>query len=188
MPVRNMTSWFAIIFLVVPQSPDLRAAEPLVDDPDVLVQGEYVGEVTKFDGKKKLGVQVIALGKGKFHAVWRNGGLSRDGWDKNESAPREGEIVAGGTTFKADEQTATIKDGVMLLTTDGKVIGELKRIVRKSSTLGAKPPNGAVVLFDGKNADQFENGRTTDDGLLKKNFKQYLSSVSMSKKWSRLGS
>ena len=134
---------------------------------EYLVQGEYVGEVTKSEGKKKLGVQVISLGKGKFHAVWRNGGLPGDGWDKHESAPREGEIVAGVTTFKADEQTATIKDGVMAIATNGKVIGELKRIVRKSPTLGAKPPKGAVVLFDGKNADQFENGRMTDDGLLK---------------------
>ncbi len=111
-------------------------------------------------------MQAISLGKGKFHAVWWNGGLPGDGWDKHESAPREGEIVAGVTTFKADEQTATIKDGVMVLTTDGKVIGELKRIVRKSPALGAKPPKGAVVLFDGKNDDQFENGRVTKDELL----------------------
>ena len=135
-------------------------------DPDFLVQGEYVGDVTQSASKKKLGVQVISLGKGKFHAVWRNGGLPGDGWDKNESAPREGELVGGVTTFKADEQTATIKDGVMVLTTGGKVIGELKRIVRKSPTLGAKPPKDAVVLFDGKSADQFENGRVTKDELL----------------------
>lgn len=147
----------------------LHASEPLRkegDDPGFLVQGEYVGDVAQSGKKKKLGVQVISLGKGKFRAVWRNGGLPGDGWDKHEIAPREGEIVECVTTFKADEQTATIKDGVMVLTTDGKVIGELKRIMRKSPTLGAKPPKGAVLLFDGKNADQFENGRVTKDELL----------------------
>ena len=111
----------------------LAAESPKVasDDPDIQVQGEYLGEVTQPNGKKKLGVQVIAQGKGKFRAVWRNGGLPGDGWDKNELAPREGEPTTGVTTFKADDQTATIKDGAMVLTTDGKVIVELKRIVRK---------------------------------------------------------
>ena len=144
----------------------VESKEATPNDPDYLVQGEYIGEVTKPDGKKKLGIQVIALGKGKFHALWRNGGLPGDGWDKNESTPREAEIVDGVTTFNVDEQTETIKDSVMAIATDGKVIGELKRIVRKSPTLGAKPPKGAVVLFDGKNADQFENGRVTKDELL----------------------
>ena len=156
---------FAALFSV-----NLRAAEPqdvAIKDPDFLVQGEYVGEVTKLDSKKKVGVQVIALGKGKFHAVWRDGGLPGDGWDKAEATPHDGETVEGVTSFKAGEHTAKIKDGVMGVTSDGKVIGELKRIVRKSTTLGAKPPKDAVVLFEGKSADQFENGRMTDDGLLK---------------------
>ncbi|MEK6262280.1 MAG: DUF1080 domain-containing protein [Planctomycetota bacterium] len=167
--IRAIRGLLAVALLVALPAACLRAAEPqdvVVKDPDFLVQGEYVGEVTKPDGKEKFGMQVISLGKGKYHAVWRSGGLPGDGWDKNETALREGDTVAGVTTFKADEQTATIKDGSMVLTSDGKRIGELKRIVRKSSTLGAKPPKGAVVLFDGKSAEQFENGRMTDGGLL----------------------
>jgi hypothetical protein len=166
---RGIRHLFAVAFLAGFPSWILRAAEPketAVEDPDFLVQGEYLGEVAKSDGKKKLGVQVIALGKGKFHAVWRVGGLPGGGSDKNEMAPRAGETAAGVTTFKTDEQTATNKNGAMVLSEDGQTIGELKRIVRKSPTLGAKPPKGAVVLFDGKSADQFENGRMTADGLL----------------------
>src|SRR6185295_1838716 len=106
-------SIFAVALLSALQASHLFAAEPpqaTVDDPDFAVQGEYLGEVTQPDGKKKLGLQVIALGKGKFHAVWRVGGLPGDGWDKNEMAPRAGATSAGGTAFKADQQPATIKD------------------------------------------------------------------------------
>ncbi len=143
-----------------------ESQETAVDDPDFLVQGEYLGEVTQPNGKKKLGAQIIALGNGRFRAVWRAKGLPGDGWDKNELPARDAETVDGVTTFQTDEYTAKIKDGSMVLTTDGRVVGELKPIVRKSPTLGAKPPKGAVVLFDGKNADQFEDGRMTDGGLL----------------------
>src|SRR5262249_48351885 len=62
---------------------------------------------------------------------------------------------------------ATIKDGVFTITTvGGTVMGKLSKIARKSPTLGARPPEGAVVLFDGKDAGQFEGGRITNDGLL----------------------
>lgn len=170
MLVRVLPALLTLMLLSATSATELQAVEPKVvasKDADFLIQGEYVSDVTQSNGKKQLGVQVIALGHGKFQAIWRNGGLPGDGWDKNETSPREGETEAGVTTFNADEQTATIKGGAMVITADGKVIGELKRIVRKSPTLGAKPPKGSVVLFDGKNADQFENGRMTDDGLLK---------------------
>ena len=161
----------ALFVLMAFSSIALRAAEPkeaVSNDPDFLVQGEYVGEVTHGSAKKKLGAQVIALGKGKFRFVLRNGGLPGDGWDKSQTPGRDGETTDGVTTIPAGEYTAKIKEGALMLTADGNVVaGTLKRVVRKSSTLGAKPPEGAIVLFDGKNADQFENGRMTDDGLLK---------------------
>ena len=107
----SLTSWSRLAWGDDPRSERL--------DADFQVQGEYVGEVAQSNGMKKLGVQIISLGKGKFHAVLRRGGLPGDGWDKNEMAPREGETAAGVTTFKADDQTVTIKDGSMTLTTDG---------------------------------------------------------------------
>ena len=43
--------------------------------------------------------------------------------------------------------------------TDTGKFFELKRTERKSPTLGAKPPKGALVLFDGTNKDQWQGGR-----------------------------
>ena len=82
----SSTSWSRLAWGDDPRAE--RLGLDLKVQGEYLVQGEYVGEVTQSNGKKKQGVQVIALGKGKFHAVWRNGGLPGDGWDKNESAPR----------------------------------------------------------------------------------------------------
>lgn len=105
-------------------------------DPDFLLQGEY----TNADS----GLQVVALGGGKFYTATLKGGLPGAGWD--------GKPVASA-----------------LLETDGvkKVIeGGWKRVERASPTLGQKPPEGAVVLFDGSGVDAWKGGKKTEDGLL----------------------
>ncbi len=111
--------------------------------------------------------QVIALGDGKFHAVGYPGGLPGDGWDKEKKHSVDGELKDGVPTFAGDDGQGSIKDGVLTVTDkDGGVIAELKKVERKSPTLGAKPPKGAIVLFDGTSADAFTGGRMTDDELL----------------------
>lgn len=54
-----------------------------------------------------------------------------------------------------------------VLNNDDNKLGEMKRVVRQSPTLGLEPPEGAVVLFDGKSVDEFPGATMTDDGLLK---------------------
>jgi hypothetical protein len=128
--------------------------------------GEYVGAIKSDDGDRKVGVQVIALGNGKFRAVAYPGGLPGDGWTKEEKQEAEGERQGDTVLFKKDEATGTLKDGVItVVLSEGAPPIELNKINRSSPTLGAKPPEGAVVLFDGKNAEAFEGGKV-DNGLL----------------------
>ncbi len=136
--------------------------------PDFAAQGEYVGEVETDEGNIKFGVQVIALGDGKFKAVSHTGGLPGEGWSKGgERILVDGIRTAEGVRFKHEDSGALLKDGVIVaMDSGGDPVGRFERVERKSPTLGAEPPAGAIVLFDGTNADEFEDGRMTDDKLL----------------------
>jgi hypothetical protein len=148
----------------------LRAADSKVastDEPAFKAQGEYSGEVKTSDDHVKVGVQIIALGDNKFRAVSHLGGLPGDGWEGPGKLEVEGEMRDGVVQFNGGLGRGEIKDGVLRGTSaDGEVLVELKKVERKSPTLGAKPPQGAIVLFDGTSADQFSPGKMTDDGLL----------------------
>src|SRR5688572_19101668 len=115
--------------------------------PDFGMQGEWVGEA----GDDKWGIQVIALGKEGFKAVVHKGGLPGDGWDgskKTEAAGKwEGDVVKFATT---DNHTLTLnKDGTGVGANPQGETCDFKKVKRKSSSEGAKAPEGAVILFDG---------------------------------------
>ena len=149
------------------------AKGPVYTDPaktgsDFSLQGEYSGTLATADGDIKLGIQVIALGKGKFDSVSYLGGLPGDGWNEEDKIHGPGELRDDGIVyFKSDECTGKLKDGVLsIVSNESKAKGELKKVERHSPTLGQDPPEGAVVLFDGSSADGWKNGKMTDDGLL----------------------
>lgn len=110
-------------------------------DPDFLIQGEYAGT--------NKAMQVIARGDGDFEIVVYEGGLPGAGWDKQ--APRR---------LDGDEDVVAELAQSM----------GLARIERNSPTLGAAPPPGAIVLFDGSEqslrANWEDGAKRTDDGLL----------------------
>lgn len=136
--------------------------------PDFAIQGEYAGTLVEDNKKHAVGAQVIALGDGKFQLVGHRGGLPGKGWKRGDKQVKsQGETKNGIVTFTKDNGSAKIQDGQLtLFDTDGTEIGKLKRITRKSPTLGAKPPKGAMVLFDGTSADKFDNGKIVENNLL----------------------
>lgn len=135
--------------------------------PEYQTQGEYTGTIDVGGKPQKVGVQIIALGQNKFALVKYQGGLPGDGWDPASERKRSsGELKDGAATFVDGNETLKVAGGVLNWSQGDKKVGELKRVDRTSPTLGAKPPAGAVVLFDGTSADKWNNGRMTEDGLL----------------------
>ena len=140
---------------------------------DFKFQGEYAGQP---DGAEiPWGVQVIALGEGKFRMVGYPGGLPGAGWNKLLSLGFDVQLNPAKTavtaTFAYEDRKLSVKiTGDKLLVYDtnegSNPLAELPRVERKSPTLGTKPPADAEVLFDGSGTQHFRDGRMTPEGLL----------------------
>jgi hypothetical protein len=143
--------------------PQVAVNDPakLADDLDFAIQGEYLG---KRDGVA-LGAQVVALGDGQFKVKLYPGGLPGAGWDGTPPTAGKGtrdrdrvdvkSATKPGETLGVLAPDADTKKRVF--TVAGKEAAVLGKIERKSPTLGAKPPKGAVVLFSGPaDADKWE--------------------------------
>lgn len=163
--------WLLAAGLVLAAVAPVRAAGEAFTDPakagaDFAFQGEYLATI---DGET-WGSQVIALGDGKFDVVGYKGGLPGEGWSRGGETKRgKGELKDGAVVVKSNDSdwTATIKDGALtVMDNNGNQIATLKKTERKSPTLGAKAPAGAIVLFDGSSADNFNSGKLVEGNLL----------------------
>ncbi|RTZ69770.1 MAG: DUF1080 domain-containing protein, partial [Verrucomicrobia bacterium] len=147
----------------VPAAKNEAAADPSKVDADYAFQGEYAGVL---GGQFDVGAQVIALGGGKFKLVLFPGGLPGAGYDGTaEKREYEGALDGDTVTFTGGTTGKSIIGGKLTFSRDGQEVS-IDRTIRKSPTLGAKPPEGGVVLFDGKSAKNFKPGRMTETGLL----------------------
>jgi hypothetical protein len=162
--------------------PEITDPAEAMKAPDFLIQGEYLGDGTWLDGTpSKVGAQVIALGNGKFTVVVTKGGLPGDGWRRGDASfSLDGNRSGIATALSGDGVSGTIAGQSMTVAAEnGKAKLTLKRAERHSSTEGAKPSAGAIVLFDGTNADAFDHGTMTkhnnllSDTLTKQKFGDY---------------
>jgi 3-keto-disaccharide hydrolase len=160
-----------------------------VKDPTLPIDFKFQGEyVTKLKGGAFLGCQVIALGNGSFQAGVCKGGLPGAGWDGKSKSLLDGKLEGDKVVFAPAmgkrkylaqsplEFSATSKfppaghlEYTGILAGDTLVVAlregdkefpiDLKKQIRTSPTLGGKAPDGAIVLFDGSNKDEWKGGR-----------------------------
>jgi hypothetical protein len=128
------------------------------------IQGEYLGTL----GKEKFGGEVIAKGNGNYVVNFVPGGLRGAGGDQDKIIATSAKTVDSKVALasKDGKWTGTIEAGKLTgKSADGAEFA-LEKTERKSPTLGAKPPQGAIVLFDGSNADKWGGGKIVEENLL----------------------
>jgi hypothetical protein len=146
------------------KKPELHVySDPDHTDADFKFQGEYSNP------SAKLGAQVRALGNGSFRTMFFAGGLPGDGWDGKtiiQKAPSTDSTTPADAKLDGDK---VVIDQIYHATCDGQTLTgqtdtgakfELQRVLRRSPTLGAPAPSGALVLFDGSNLDEWQPGAT----------------------------
>lgn len=136
--------------VAAPQAVPESQASPLQRNGDPNM-GDWQG--TWQDGTP-LCAQVIALGGGAYQANLL------PAFDQRVPAlyVLSGRNADGKVRFVEQARNSWIEDGVFTGRSLNKALQgfTLKKVERLSATLGAKPPQGAIVLFDGSNLDLWE--------------------------------
>ncbi|MFZ9992542.1 MAG: 3-keto-disaccharide hydrolase [Opitutales bacterium] len=161
--------------LFAADAPKAKApAAPKPPEPPVYLtekEATEAGEDPRLQGEfanAKMGADVIALGKGEYRLVLFKGGLPGAGWDGTPKIEVEGKRDGATVTFQDSIDSATLTDGVLKIKS---MPVALKRTIRHSPSEGLAAPKGAIILFDGKNADAWENGKVDPRGFLEANTK-----------------
>ncbi len=151
-----------------------------IPDP---IMGDYVGQWISQGGKKEqVSGQVRSLGDGVYDGfvLLNNSGLQGTPLRLTSTSPASnGSLKLSGSTASVKSTELLPKADATLSIENGKLTGTLsgdlgsgqiqaERIVRKSPTLGSKPPAGAVMLFDGKDTSHWKDftWKVTPEGTL----------------------
>ena len=140
---------------VVPAS-RASALQPATDP----VMGDWQGDLKpEGEPRHRICAQVMALGGGAYQANMLE--------EFDQRAPAlavlTGATTDAGVVFEGSADgarwSAAIQDNVLEGNVEGKTPGAfvLRKVARPSGTLAAKPPDGAVILFDGTNVDEWEH-------------------------------
>ena len=129
-------------------------SEPAVDG----FMGDWQGTYETYDGAGDFVAQVIALGDGAYRMnILSEFDAGADPIHVMEGVLKDGKFTytADGGVYKGDGVLAA---GIFKGRYEGPVDGriEMHPVKRLSPTLGAKPPKGAIVLFDGKSLAEWE--------------------------------
>jgi hypothetical protein len=145
---------------------DLAVADDLA--ADFADQGEYASGIRGADASTgpAYGLQLVALGDGRFSARLFPGGLPGNGGRASESVALEGTREDGQVIVREGNQHITIRDHkAVLRDAADQELATLVKVVRRSPLLGVPAPDGAIVLFDGQATAAFKQARVSD-GLL----------------------
>jgi hypothetical protein len=139
-------------------------ARQAIENADAAM-GDWEGS-WKLDDESDSGrvvTQVIALGKGKYRAKVLEEFDTREEPIAELDGEREGAVVRfagpGRAGYNEFQIEAAIKDGQFSGSFNGDATGSftMEKVIRVSPTMGAEPPAGAVVLFNGKNFKQWKH-------------------------------
>jgi len=146
-----MTVKLAVAMVVVGVLAGLCAAAP---PQEIDVQGMYTGAWEAGAQEGALEARVVATGDNGYQVF----AIQHLPDKKTQKVELKGKAQGDQVTFEGAGWKGAYADGTIKGTVgDGSF--ELKRTDPKSPTLGKKPPEGAVVLLDGKSFDHMVRGR-----------------------------
>ncbi len=141
---------------------------------DLTLMGDYQGEWKDapkghyFEINKPVAAQIVNIKDGEYTVrIYQEHDCRADPYFEGT-----GKLVGDEIRFEEKGWSGTVsKEGMTGVSGSGHGGGvhfNLKKVVRSSATLGAKPPAEALVLFDGKNFDQWQHagGRPVSWNLL----------------------